>query len=237
MLPLKWLLTSSKLILWAPAPAPFSGRQIVKTTGKFSAHTPYLLFHAITRNSTRHLWMPKTLRNLCTPQWDIQHLLPSPIPASHWVYGEVFLGLHLAYSHTDCTFGLAPAAAAAKSLQSCPTVWPDRWQPTRLPRPWDSPGKNTGVGCHFLLQCRKVKSESEVAQSCPTLRDPMDCSLPGSSAHGIFQARVWAIKEKDVDHWSFHSCHLHFLKEEFQKDHPCFKNEYKWCFDQLLFCF
>ena len=57
-------------------------------------------------------------------------------------------------------------------------------------RPWDSPGKNTGVGCHFLLQCMKVKSESEVAQSCPTLSDPMDCSLPGSSFHGIFQARV-----------------------------------------------
>ena len=59
-----------------------------------------------------------------------------------------------------------------------------------LPHPWDSPGKNTGVGCHFLLQCIKVKSESEVTQSCPMLRDPMDCSLPGSSIHGIFQARV-----------------------------------------------
>ena len=67
---------------------------------------------------------------------------------------------------------------------------PHRRQPTRLPRPWDSPGKNTGVGCHFLLQCIKMKSESEVAQSCPTLCDPMDCSLPGSSVHGIFQARV-----------------------------------------------
>ena len=65
-----------------------------------------------------------------------------------------------------------------------------RWQPTRLPRPWDSPGKNTGVGCHFLLQCMKVKSESEVPQSCPALSHPMDCSLPGSSIHGIFQARV-----------------------------------------------
>ena len=65
-----------------------------------------------------------------------------------------------------------------------------RRQPTRLPGPRDSPGKNTGVGCHFLLQCMKVKSESEVAQSCPTLSNPMDCSLPGSSAHGIFQARV-----------------------------------------------
>ena len=70
------------------------------------------------------------------------------------------------------------------------SVRPHRWQPTRLPHPWDSPGKNTGVGCHFLLQCRKVKNESEVAQSCPTFSDPMDYSLPGSSIHGIFQARV-----------------------------------------------
>ena len=70
------------------------------------------------------------------------------------------------------------------------SVRPHRQQPTRLRRPWDSPGKNTGVGCHFLLQCMKVKSESEVTQSCLTLRDPMDCSLPSSPAHGIFQARV-----------------------------------------------
>ena len=63
-------------------------------------------------------------------------------------------------------------------------------EPNRLPRPWDSPGKNTGAGCHFLLQCMKVKSESEVAQSCPTPSDPMDCSPPGSSVHGILQARV-----------------------------------------------
>ena len=67
---------------------------------------------------------------------------------------------------------------------------PHRRQPTRLPRPWDSPGKNTGVGCHFLLQCMKVKSESEVTQSCPTSSDPMDCSPRGSSIHGICQARV-----------------------------------------------
>ena len=72
-----------------------------------------------------------------------------------------------------------------------------RQQPTRLPgpSPWDSPGKNTGVGCHFLLQCMKVKTESEVAQSCPTLSDPIDCSPPSSSIHGIFQARVleWGV--------------------------------------------
>ena len=70
------------------------------------------------------------------------------------------------------------------------SVRPHRWQPTRLCCPWDSPGKNTGVGCHFLLQCMKVKSESEVAQSCLTPSNPMDYSLPGSSVHGIFQARV-----------------------------------------------
>ena len=90
-------------------------------------------------------------------------------------------------------------------VRLCATPWR---QSTRLLCPWDSPGKNTGVGCHFLLQCMKVKSESEVAQSCPTLHDPMDCSLPGSSVHGIFQARVlewgaiassiilWEIKKK-----------------------------------------
>ena len=70
------------------------------------------------------------------------------------------------------------------------SVQPHRWQPTSLPSPWDSPGKNTGVGCHFLLQCMKVKSESEVTQPCSTLRNPMDCSPSVSSIHGIFQARV-----------------------------------------------
>ena len=81
--------------------------------------------------------------------------------------------------------------SATKSLQSCPTLCdPPRLQPTRLRHPWDSPGKNTGVGCHFLLQCMKVKSEREVAQSCLIRSDPTNCSLPGSSIHGIFQARV-----------------------------------------------
>ena len=95
------------------------------------------------------------------------------------------------------------------------SVRPHRSKPTRLPHPWDSPGKNTGVGCHFLLQCRKVKSESEVPQSGPTRSDPIDCSLPGSSIHGIFQARTleWGAiafsedrgKEADTPH-SFTLC-------------------------------
>ena len=85
---------------------------------------------------------------------------------------------------------------------------PHRWQPTMLPRPWDSQGKNTGVGYHFLLQCMKVKSESEVAQPCPTLSNPMDCSPPGSSIHGIFQARVpeWgaiAFSDSDIGEWIY----------------------------------
>ena len=106
------------------------------------------------------------------------------------------------------------------------SVRPHRRQPTRLPHPWDSPGKNTGVGCHFLLQCMKVKSESEVAQSCPTLSDHTHCSPPGSSVHGIFQARVleWVaiafssvtsieppnLKRGGRAHWS----HQKLLKEE-----------------------
>ena len=96
------------------------------------------------------------------------------------------------------------------------SVRPHRRQPTRLPRPWDSPGKNTGVGCHFLLQCIKVKSESEVTQSCPTLSDPMDCSLPGSSIHGIFQARAleWAaiaFSNKKLEPLKFQTDIFHFL--------------------------
>ena len=82
------------------------------------------------------------------------------------------------------------AASAAVTSVVSDSVGPHRRQPTRLHCPGDSPGKNTGVGCHCLLQCMKVKRESEVAQSCQTLCDPMDCSLPGSSVHGIFQAGV-----------------------------------------------
>ena len=69
---------------------------------------------------------------------------------------------------------------------------PHRWQPTRLPHPWDSPSRITGVDCHFLLQCMKVKSESEVAQSCPTLSDHVDCSLSGSSVHGFSRQEYWS---------------------------------------------
>ena len=87
------------------------------------------------------------------------------------------------------------AAAAAKSFQLCPTLCdPHRRQPTSLPRPRDSPGKNTGVGCHFLLQCMKVKSESEVDQLCPIPSDPMDCSPPGSSVHGIFPGKSMGVQ-------------------------------------------
>ena len=94
-----------------------------------------------------------------------------------------------AYSYTTSKHTCCCCCCYVTSVVS-DSVRPHRRQPTRLPRPWDSPGKNTGVACHFLLQCRKVKSESEVAQSCLTLSNPMDCSPPGPSIHGILQARV-----------------------------------------------
>ena len=96
---------------------------------------------------------------------------------------EALLWDRCSYTHCCCCCSWV-TSVVSDSVQS------HRRQPIRLRRPWDSPGKNTGVGCHFLFQCMKVKSESEVAQSCPTLCNPMDCSLPGSSVHGIFQARV-----------------------------------------------
>ena len=88
---------------------------------------------------------------------------------------------------SDVTYVLLLLLSHFSHVRPCAT---HRLQPTRLPCPWDYPGKDTGVGCHFLPQCMKVKRESEVAQSCLTLSDPMDCSLPGSSVRGIFQARV-----------------------------------------------
>ena len=106
------------------------------------------------------------------------------------VFGNtLILFLIMSFQDSSCILHLLLLLLLSPSVVS-DSVRPQRWQPTRLPCPWDSPGKNTGVGCHFLLQCMKVKNEMEVPQSCPTLSDPMDCSLPGSSVHGIFQARV-----------------------------------------------
>ena len=114
----------------------------------------------------------------------------------------------------------AAAAAAAKSRQLCQTLCnPHRQQPTRFLHPWDSPGRNTKVGCHFLLQCTRVKSESEVAQLCPTLSDPMDYSLPGSSIHGILQGRV-----------------LEWVAIAFSNKAPTI-SKWKWlCNNQVVFC-
>ena len=109
------------------------------------------------------------------------------------------------------------------------SVRPHRWQSTRLLCPWDSPGKNTGVGCHFLLQCMKVKSESEVAQSCLTLSDPMDCSLLGSSVHGIFQARVLEWIAIALSKYIY--VYIYFLnsgKVTFQKDLQILRYS-QWC--------
>ena len=104
------------------------------------------------------------------------------------------------------------------------SVRPQRQQPTRLPHLWDSLGKNTGVGCHFLLQCMKVKSESEVTQSCPTLSNPMDCSPPDSPVHGIFQARVleWgAIAFSEYKHRGSIFSVSNFIQYECSEENHC----------------
>ena len=132
----------------------------------FQEFLPYLLTFSYSSTSSSSL-----LLIIFSP-----HLLFSPVSPSS--------------SSSRSILSVYYAAAAAKSLQSCLTLCDPIDGSCGDPCPWDSSGKNTEVGCHFLLQHMKVKSESEVAQSCPTLSDPMDCSLPGSSVHGIFQARV-----------------------------------------------
>ena len=126
-------------------------------------------------------------------------LVSDPLIHHLYISSQAPLPQYSTFSHlaSKLCFGIKRVALTYKHCCYClvasvvsDSVRPHRWQPTRLPRPWDFPGKSTGVGCHFFLQCMKVKSESEVAQSCPTLCNPMDCSLPGFSVHGIFQARV-----------------------------------------------
>ena len=123
------------------------------------------------------------------------------------------------------------------------SVQPCRRQPTRLTHPWDSPGKRTGVGCHFLLQCMKVKSESEVNQLCPTLCNPMDCSQPGSSVHGIFQARVleWvaiAFSGTYVYLWLIHlytwQKPTHYCKAIILQSKTNIQIDKRWLFPQLM---
>ena len=144
------------------------GKSCLTLCSPMDCSSPGSSVHGISQENGK-LPLPST-RNLPHPESEIE-------PVSPALTGRFLLVSHL-------------LLLLLLSLESCPTVRPRRGQPTRLPHPWDSPGKNNGVGCHFLLQCMKVKSESEVFQLCPTLSDPVDCSPPGSSAHGIFQARV-----------------------------------------------
>ena len=130
---------------------------------------------------------------LCHPM-DYSLLCPGDFPGKNTVVGchALLQGSsqprgQTCISYVSC-IGCCCCCQVASVMSN--SVQPHRWQPTRLPHPWDSPGSNSGVGCHFLLQCMTVKSESEVPQLCPTPRDPMDCSPPGSSVHGISQARV-----------------------------------------------
>ena len=154
----------------------------------------------------RNLFPRNCLNYKCHWSWSV-HKFGGHITSHLWIVSLMRTACYSLLWHLLA----AAAAAAAKSLQLCLTLCnPHRWQPTRLPSPWDSPGKNTGVGCHFLLQCMKVKSESEVTQSCPTLGDPMDCSPPGFSIHGIFQARVleWGAITFSIDMLIFNPVQL-----------------------------
>ena len=117
-----------------------------------------------------------------------QRSSPEPLEWEHWLQDPRLPGLTLLL-----------LLSRFSRVQLCVTQWQ---QSIRLRCPWDSPGKNSGVGCHFLLQCMKVKSESEVAQSCPTLSDPMDCSPAGSSVHGIFQASVLEWGHSRQEYWN-----------------------------------
>ena len=126
----------------------------------------------------------KEVNGLLTYQWRLFLNVKYIQKQTHLFY----MGTKSVFRGSCCCYCCYVASVVSDSVR------PHRRQPTipgdEKPHPWDSPGKNTGVGCHFVLQCMKVKSESEVAQSCPILSDPMDCSLPGSSIHGIFQARM-----------------------------------------------
>ena len=150
---------------------------------------------------------------------------------------KVYVSLERFFIWVKDNTAAAAAAAAAKSLQSCPSksVWPHRRRHIMLPHPWNSPGKNTGVGCHFLLQCMKVKSESEVTQLCPTLRDSMNCSLPGSSIHGIFQARVlaWGATQI-VSHSYFPPCLVQNIGLGAEYYDSKLSMSQKWIEDQVL---
>ena len=131
--------------------------------------------------------------------WSLNHWIVREV-SQEYFYNKYFI-IYLCY----CC--LVPSVVSD-------SVRPHSWQPIRLLRPWDSSGKKTGVGCHFLLHCMKGKSESEVAQSCPTPRDPMDCSLTGSSVCGICQARVleWvAIAFSEVTRCSCQTRLLHLV--------------------------
>ena len=126
----------------------------------------------------------------------IWSLVPLPFLNPAWTSGSSQFMYCWSLAHRILSITLL--TRTAKLLSHCSLVLlcaTHRWQPTRLHCPWDSPGKSTGVGCHFLLQCMKAKSESEVTQSRLTFHNPMDCSLPGSSSHGIFQASVleWVV--------------------------------------------
>ena len=163
--------------------------QLLKSLGK-NCRKIQLLLQATFSGPRKYVLITKLAQSMLVDTgWFLMRTGPTFSPSFRW---NLFTNCTVTaefYNHCDLRICCCCCCCWVASVAS-DSVRPRRRQPTRLPRPWDSPGRNTGVGCRFLLQCMKVKRESEVAQSYPTPSDPMDCSLPGSSVHGIFQARV-----------------------------------------------
>ena len=135
----------------------------------------------------------KVLHSICQQIWKTQQW---PQDWKRSVFIPIPRKVNAKECSKYCTIALISHASKIRSDQIShsvvsDSVRPHRQQPIRLHRPWDSPGKNTGAGCHFLLQCMKVKSESEIAQSCPTLNNPMDHSLPGLPSMGFSRQEYW----------------------------------------------
>ena len=163
--------------------------QLLKSLGK-NCRKIQLLLLATFPGPRKYVFITKLAQSMLVDTgWFLMRTGPTSSPSFRWNLFAICTVTAEFYIYNHCDLRICCCCCWVASVAS-DSVWPHRRQPNRLPRPWDSPGKNTGVGCHFLLQCMKVKRESEVSQSCSTLRDPMDCSPPGSSVHGIFQARV-----------------------------------------------
>ena len=178
--------SSRTLVVQSPSPAQLF---VTQWTAAHQASLSFTISQSLINSFPLSQWCHPTISSSVIPFSSCPQFFPASASGS-FLTSQLFASGGQSFRASASASVLLTITATAKSLQSCPNLCDPIDGSHQAPHPWDSPGKNTGVGCHFLLQCMKVKSESEVVQSCPTLSNPMDCSLPGSSIHGIFQARV-----------------------------------------------